>query len=247
MRLYLVRHAQSANNVLWDGVGHGNGRSPDPEITETGHKQADLLGRHIASSLGEPYGIPFNDDGDFSCKLTHLYCSLMTRSISTAEYIARSCNLDLHALSDIFELEGIFEFDKSGKKQGLPGPDRHYFEKRFPQLNLPQDFNNKGWWNRTPENHEEFLTRVRSVITNLKNNYSHTEDCIAMVTHGDFIDQFINELMNVPRHSNNYKSDWDANWAFHNTSISRVDFERGSHTVVYLNRITHLPENLITW
>ena len=68
-----------------------------------------------------------------------------------------------------------------------------------------------------------------------------------MVVHGDFIDQFINELMGAPRHHHNYSNDWVANWTFHNTSISRIDFVNGSNTVVYLNRIDHLPAELISW
>lgn len=39
---------------------------------------------------------------------------------------------------------------------------------------------------------------------------------------------------------------WEANWTFHNTSISRIDFINGSHTVVYLNCVDHLPTELIT-
>ena len=34
MKLYLIRHAQSANNAVWNGSDHGDDRTPDPEITE---------------------------------------------------------------------------------------------------------------------------------------------------------------------------------------------------------------------
>jgi broad specificity phosphatase PhoE len=171
----------------------------------------------------------------------------MTRSVLTAEYIAKACELDLHALADIFEKNGIYEFDRNGEMQGLPGPDRGYFEHRFPGLNLPAELNSKGWWNRPAESHENFLHRMQLVVTGIKQRHGDSDDCIAMVTHGDFIDQFINELMAVPRHDNNYQSDWVANWAFHNTSISRIDFTKRAHHVIYLNRIDHLPMELITW
>ena len=73
------------------------------------------------------------------------------------------------------------------------------------------------------------------------------DENVALVAHGDFIDQFINELMDVDRHAHNYANHWVANWAFHNTSISRIDFVDGAHNVIYLNRIDHLPTELITW
>jgi 2,3-bisphosphoglycerate-dependent phosphoglycerate mutase len=247
MKLYLVRHAQSANNVIWNGIDHNEGRVPDPEITDAGHQQADKLGQHLAHPEGEPRQHPFQPKRETSYGLTHVYCSLMTRSILTGEYIANACSLELHALPDIFEKNGIYDYHESGEMRGLPGPDRRYFERRFPGLRLPEDLNSEGWWNRPAESHEDFLERMNSVVTNTRRRHAGSEDCIAMVAHGDFIDQFINELMAVPRHHNNYQSDWVANWTFHNTSISRIDFDGEGHTVVYLNRIDHLPADLITW
>jgi len=247
MKLYLVRHAQSANNVIWNGSDHVDGRNPDPDITDTGHQQAELLAQHLAHPQGEPRQHPFSPRRETSYGLTHVYCSLMTRSVLTAEYISRACCLDLHALPDIFEKNGIYEYDENGVMRGLPGPDRRYFEQRFPGLNLPDGLDDGGWWNRPAESHEEFLDRMQSVVAGIKQRHADSDDCIAMVAHGDFIDQFINELMAVPRHDNNYRNDWVANWTFHNTSISRIDFTGGSHTAVYLNQIEHLPIELITW
>ncbi len=39
MHLYLIRHAESANNHLYATTG-GGGRHPDPPLTERGHRQA---------------------------------------------------------------------------------------------------------------------------------------------------------------------------------------------------------------
>ena len=247
MKLYLVRHAQSANNLIWNGNDQVDGRNPDPEITDTGHQQAELLARHLAHPEGEPRQHPFSPRRETSYGLTHVYCSLMTRSVLTAEYISKTCGLDLHALPDIFEKNGVYEYDENGIMGGLPGPDRRYFEQRFPGLKLPDGLNSEGWWNRPAESHEEFIDRMRSVVADIKQRHAGNDDCIAMVAHGDFIDQFINELMAVPRHDHNYQGDWVANWTFHNTSISRIDFSGTANTVVYLNRIDHLPTDLISW
>ena len=247
MKLYLVRHAQSENNVIWNGSDQVDGRSSDPEITETGHRQAEQLGRHFAHPEGEPRQHPFNAVKTTHYGLTHVYCSLMTRSMLTASYIANDCDLELQALPNIFEKHGIYDIDEQGDRHGLPGPGQAYFEDRFPDINLPPGLSDNGWWDRPAETGDEFKGRIKSVIENIRSKHANTDDCIAMVVHGDFMDQFINELMVVPRHEHNYGSDWVANWTFHNTSISRIDFINGSHTVVYLNRIDHLPAELITW
>lgn len=247
MKLYLVRHAQSANNVLWTGTDHADGRTPDPEITDIGHEQAARVADHFARPGAEPRQHPFNRRSLHDFGLTHIYCSLMTRSILTARYIAARCDLPLVALPDIFEQFGIYEVDADGAMQGLPGPGRRYFADRFPEIVLPDCVSEEGWWNRPAETADEFVIRVERVVSNIKQVHSDSDDCVAMIVHGDFIDQFVNALMGVPRHQHNYRSEWVANWTFHNTSISRVDFENGSHTVVYLNRLDHLPSDLVTW
>ena len=246
-KLYLIRHAQSANNVLWDGIDEADGRTSDPEITDLGHRQAEFLGNHFAHPEAEPRQHPFDPVDDIGFGLTHIYCSLMSRSILTAEYISNACNLNLEALPDVFERHGIYDVDANGVKQGIPGQGRGYFEQRFPQLKLPGDMNADGWWNRPAEDEESFQERMRDVVANLKLQLSSSDDCVGLVAHGDFIDQFINVLMDVERHQDNYDNHWVSNWTFHNTSISRIDFTNGAQNVVYLNRIDHLTPELVSW
>lgn len=246
-RLYLIRHAQSTNNQTWDGTPFHPGREPDPDITDTGHRQAQSLAQHLAHPQAEPRQIPFAevDEADFG--LTHVYCSLMTRSIATAGYVAEACGLALEALPDIFEQHGIYQAHENGTREGLPGPGRDYFEQRFPGLVLPEAMNGDGWWSRPYEEEAAFVERVKEVVAAARERLAESNDCVAMITHGDFIDQFVNELMSVGRHRHNYENHWIANWTLHNTSITRIDFVDGAHNVVYLNRIDHLPNPLVTW
>ena len=84
MRLYFIRHGQSANNALWDASGSSIGRSEDPELTAIGHEQARLLANFIAAMDGQTKkngssGEPKRDYFGF----THLYTSLMVRSVAT--------------------------------------------------------------------------------------------------------------------------------------------------------------------
>ena len=246
MKLYLIRHAQSANNEIYLSVGSEPGRHPDPEITETGHRQAGLLAAHFAQHDTEPRQRPFQSTSCQQFGLTHLYCSLMTRSILTAEYISSACDLPLQALPDIFEKYGVFEFDEAGIRQGVAGPPRAYFEERFPTLKLPDEVSEQGWWSRPAESDQKFVQRVKKAMMAIKQRHVGENDSVGLVVHGDFIDQCINALMVVKRSEQNYSADWEANWVSHNTSISRIDFINGSHNVIYLNRIDHLPTDLVT-
>ncbi len=246
-RLYLIRHAQSTNNQTWDGTPYHPGRESDPEITELGHRQAQTLARHLAHPEAEPRQLPFVAAERADFRLTHVYCSLMTRSVATADYVAEACGLELEALPDIFEYHGIYQANEHGVCEGLPGPNRDYFEQRFPRLALPEHIDGDGWWNRPYEEEDEFVTRVDGVVAEIGQRLADSDEHVAMISHGDFIDQFVNALMGVGRHRHNYDNHWVANWTFHNTSISRIDFVDGARNVVYLNRIDHLPNPLVTW
>ena len=249
MQLYLIRHAESANNAIYSGTGRESDRVPDPEITETGHQQAQHLAEHLVHPQGDARQPSLVSQAprapDYA--LTHLYCSLMTRSILTAGYIAKACGLVSCAHPDIFERGGIYELDSDGVAKGAPGPDRRYFETRFPQLLLPEGLAEKGWYDRPVETDDEFIVRTRRAMQNVLGKHADTADRVAMVVHGDFIDQFVNELLGVARRQQNYSASWAANWATHNTSITRFDFEAGSQVVVYTNRLDHLPVDLVTW
>ena len=247
-RLYLIRHAQSENNAIWDGRGDAQpGRRPDPEITATGHGQAEVLATHLAHPEAEPRQHPFEPAGRAHFGLSHVYCSLMTRSILTAEYIARACGIELQALPDIFEKHGIYDIDDNGNLVGIAGPGRDYFDQRFPRLGLPDEFDDRGWWNRPVEDEAAFLQRVQAVVAQLHDRLGGSDEVLGLVVHGDFIDQFINEVMGVVRYQPNYDSHWAGNWTFHNTSITRIDFADGARSVVYLNRIDHLSNDLVSW
>lgn len=246
-RLYLIRHAQSTNNESWDGTPLHPGRSPDPDITELGHRQARALARHLAHPETEARQLPFVAAEATRFGLTHLYCSLMTRSIATAGYVADACGLPLEVLPDIFEQHGIYDVNNEGERKGQPGPGRDYFERRFPKLRLPVELGGEGWWSRPYEEPAAFVERVEKVVAATRVRLGGSDETVALVSHGDFIDQFVNELMGVDRHRHNYENHWIANWTFHNTSISRIDFVDGAHNVVYLNRIDHLPNSLVTW
>lgn len=246
MRLYLIRHAESANNVLLNG-DEIDARTPDPEITETGRRQAELLAKHLASSMDEPVKQPYEGLGSMGFQFSHLYCSLMSRSLLTAEYVSQRCAIELEALPDVFERLGIFEYDTDGNEIGLPGPNRSYFEKRFPNVRLPNELRERGWWSRPAESAAEFIIRTGESIDAILSKHANTDHSVGMVVHGDYIDQCVNHLMGLDPGSVDSNNTWIPKWVFNNTAISRFDFVKNSKYAVYVNRIDHLPGSLITW
>ena len=245
MRLYLIRHAESANNAIYSGTGEETGRVPDPDITEKGQAQTERLAHLLADDAAEKVQLPRSGRSGF--QFTHLYCSLMTRTMMTGTPVARKLGLPLIALENTFENGGIYEVQEDGKPLGLPGPGRSYFTNRFPHIRLPDSVDETGWYNRPYETNAMFIKRMKQVVPETLVRHGGTQDTVGLIAHGDFIDQFINELMGVRRLPANYEGYWEANWAFNNTAVSRIDFEGGSPTIVYLNRIDHLPAELITW
>ena len=247
MRLYLIRHAESANNLVHGTEDAVRCYQTDPEITGDGHRQGALLGEHMASLGSEPRQHPNQKDHQGHYALTHLYCSLMTRSLLTAGYVAKSCALDLQALDHVHEKMGLYRYEDNGEMVGAEGPARPYFEQRFPHVRLPEWVGETGWWNRPVEPDDEFIHRVSESYREIVALHGNTDHNVALVTHSDYIDQLLNEITGTVRKPHNYASHWESNWVTHNTSITRVDFLDGSANIVYLNRIDHLPAELVSW
>ena len=80
MRLVLIRHGQSGNNVIWEQTGSSVGRHPDTPLTDRGHDQARRLAAAIA-------------DGALPWRIDAIYTSLMTRAVQTAAPIANALDL----------------------------------------------------------------------------------------------------------------------------------------------------------
>lgn len=245
MQLYIIRHAQSENNLIWQQTGGSNGRLPDPALTELGHQQARLVAEFLARPSDEAPA-PERDNRD-GFGLTHLYCSLMERSVLTGAYIAQATGLPLVGLVDIHEWGGIYHIDEvSGEHIGLPGPNREYFAARYPELVLPETLNHAGWWNREPEVVEERPLRARRFWKFLLKQHGQTDDRVAIVTHGGFTQTLLETLLS--------RSDPDITlglpakvwFAINNAAISRFDFEADHFRVGYLNRVDFLPDELIT-
>jgi len=238
VELYFIRHAQSANNKLYDETGSWDGRNPDSEVTELGYRQAQLLAEHLACANGAAQSRDYINRRHFG--LTHLYTSLMVRAIITGSYVAAALNLPLVAWEDLHEGGGIFVIDpETNERLGQSGKTRSELAARFPQLILSRADAAEGWWNRSHESKEEQAQRAKRVVGELIERHGGTDDRVAIVSHGGFYNSLLDELLG--------KQVEDGFWFnLNNTGITRLNFEEAGIGLAYANRLEHLPADLIT-
>jgi 2,3-bisphosphoglycerate-dependent phosphoglycerate mutase len=224
MQFYFIRHGQSANNLLYATTGSDLGRDCDPELTDIGRQQVELLANFMC---GDEFAF------------THLYTSLMVRAVSTGTIVSNRLGLPLVAWPDLHEEGGIYLADEKGNPIGQPGKDRAYFEAHYPGLVLPDNMRISGWWDRSYETKLERPARVKRVLSQLFNRHGGTDHHVAVISHGGFYNQVLSALLN---HSSE-QSLW---FVLYNTGITRIDFEPDKTDFVYHNRVCFLPHRLIT-
>lgn len=201
MRLILIRHGQSGNNLLFEQSGGSAGRHPDTPLTDLGHLQAERTAAYLAS-----------DAPDLPWRVTHLYTSLMTRAVQTAAPIADALDLPLRALEEAYEVGGPFDEDElTGARTPNPGASRAALTEMSRRLLVPGWANDAGWFSRAFEAEDEAPDRARRLIEGLRDDHSDA-DVVAVVTHGFFTQFLVRELLGIER-----MSGW---LRIHNTSLS---------------------------
>lgn len=237
MELFFIRHAQSVNNALIELTGSDADRDADPKLTETGRRQAERLAEFLKT--GEPDPRRFEENNHRGFEITHLYCSLMIRSIETGLVVSEALGVPLEALEDLHEEGGIYRVNEAtGEPEGLPGKPRSHFEEHYPDLLLPEHLDENGWWNRPFEQRETRWERAHRIVQELQERHGNSDDRVAVISHGGFYNLYLKALLPLPR---------DGLWfTLFNTGISRLDFHSDLIELVYQNRVDFLPQGLTT-
>ena len=243
MELFVIRHAQSANNALWAQNRTDRGRFPDPELTEIGERQAQQLANYLGTKNdGSHSPVKGNRYG-----LTHLYSSLMVRAIVTGTHVARALELPISSWEIVHEWGGIFKVDAdTGERIGIEGPNRAYFEKRFPQFNLPSELGSVGWWNRPYEPPEASLQRADTFLNELIERHGDSDDKVAVFTHAGFTHAFMRAVTQFQRLNELPVGEFQVGFFKSNTGITRLRFNDNHIRVMGFNNISFLPDDLIT-
>lgn len=255
MHLYFIRHAQSANNDLYTRTGGSEGRAADPPLTDLGHRQARLLAQHLAQAHDGDFARLGRLVGEYAARqnrlgygLTHLYCSLMTRAVQTAGYVAVVTGLPLVGWPEVHERGGLHLLDEeSGEEVGVPGPNRAEFMEKFPSLTLPDAIGDLGWWSRPMETADEATLRARVVWTQLLERHGDTDDRVAIVSHAGFFQSLMNVLLGGDAQPTlPAVGKFELWYGISNTAINRIECGDGAVVVRYLNRVDFLPDELVT-
>jgi len=240
MQFYFIRHAQSTNNALYDQSASWQGRSHDPELTNLGQQQAQLLAQFLKRGESSTANAAWDPQNASGFGLTHLYASLMVRALHTGSIVAAELGRPLLTWEDLHETGGLYLDDEQAHtKTGQPGLNRAELAERFPHLVLPETVYETGWWNRPFEEAEQWPIRARRFLNDLLARHANTLDRVAVISHGGFYHQVLTALLDLPaRHGL-----W---FLMNNAGISRIDFYNGNLTLVYSNRVDFLPGELIT-
>jgi 2,3-bisphosphoglycerate-dependent phosphoglycerate mutase len=242
MQLYFVRHGQSENNLLLDRSGTSKGRIEDPPLTEVGRRQAEAVGKFFSMpwSTDAPNALANQNRNGFG--ITCVYSSLMIRAVATGAAIARGAGVRLIGWEDLHEGGGIYlEDELSGEYVGLPGKDRAYFDAHHPELVLPDDSYEYGWWNRPHETVERRRERAEHVLCELKKRHGPQDDRVVAITHGEFYNYVLAALFNLPNPSEGRF--W---FALNNVAVTRIDFLGDAAMPIYMNRVDFLADDLVT-
>lgn len=245
MELYIIRHGQSANNALEDHVQ----RVHDPELTDLGKQQVQRVAEFLAHAESrDPFVNPTTGfsrrNGIMGAGITHLYCSPMQRALQTAAPIATALGIAPEVWIDIHEHGGIYLDQPEGTPVGMPGRTRAEILADFPNYILPEVITEEGWYNAAQgyENLSLAYGRAIKVAVELRRRASRPEaqdERIALVSHGTFIDALLKALFNqLPARQLYY--------LHYNTAITRLDFSSDHLVVRYINRVDHLPPEMIS-
>ncbi len=242
MELFIIRHAQSTNNALPDE----RDRVVDPPLTAIGRRQAELVAAYLTQSTDRSTApceteTPFGANGCYF-GIKRIYASAMYRALETAEPIGRALGLRPEVWVEVHEHGGMWlDHGAPAGIVGYPGMTRAEITARFPDMRLPEDITENGWYDpaRGNEGWESARLRAERVAARLR-AWADPDDRIALVTHGGFSALLLRALFSVPP---------TAHLFFHhdNTGITRVRFRANGETSLrYQNRVSHLPAELIT-
>jgi broad specificity phosphatase PhoE len=242
MELYLIRHGQSYNNALPDQTQ----RVAEPPLTALGLRQAATVAQHLAEGINMDFIVRNANTVEMTqltyqkgYGITKLYCSAMHRAMQTAQPIGQALGLNPEIWLDIHEYGGIHS-TVAGEEVGQPGKTRAEILAEFPNYILPDGVTDKGWWFG---GHEDWpLCHARAIRTaRALKERAHLKEKIGLVAHGGFIDVLLKALLNQLPSINLF-------YHLYNTSITRLDLDPEGRfvEVIFLNRIHHLPPELIS-
>lgn len=240
MKLLIIRHGESTNNLLHATTGGFEGREPDPELTTRGARQADILAAAMRDGV-QPAP-------------TILYSSLMKRAVQTAAAIAAALDMRILGHLETYEAGGPYE--------GLPhapvphpGATRAELLGITDRLDLPDGVDETGWYRGDGEDDPARAARGVRVVRGLLASYAGTDETVGVVCHEWIAQYLIRAAIGFTAHKG-IAEPW---MGLANTGTTFIDMEQpvpvteaahaGGHVervLTWHNNTRHLPLDLIT-
>lgn len=218
MELYLIRHGQSTNQT----ADSPDGRVFDPGLTELGERQAVLLAQFLSSGKERATAAEHT--------VTSLFCSPMWRALQTTRPLSEALEQEPAVWVDVHEQVLAAET--------FAGSSRERIRAAFPDYKLPDDITQDGWWNRARESRSACMARAIRVADELWARQGSGET-VAIVSHARFLDALLKAFL---RQLPGYEY-----WHHHyNTAVSRLGLDGERLDIRYLNRVDHLPQDLVS-
>ncbi|MDB4793973.1 histidine phosphatase family protein [Pirellulaceae bacterium] len=217
--IYLVRHAQSANNAQDESK-----RVCDPSITAVGQRQAVHLAKRLA-------------DIAFETLLT----SPFRRALQTTKAVQLSTGHLPELLVDLHENGGCYEGWKPDNFEGRNGFHDEEIRREIGKINIVTPVGPLGWWKSQPrESVPQSTTRAIKLENYLKTRLVEKNKSIVCISHADFISSLLKQMFGQKIQEQS---------EFHllkNTGVTSVKWASNSWQLIELNSVSHLVENLVT-
>jgi 2,3-bisphosphoglycerate-dependent phosphoglycerate mutase len=177
MELYLIRHAQSANNAR-----PPEERVEDPTLTHLGHQQCSFLAEWIPA-----------------LNLTRVFTSPFMRALQTADYIGNAASLRPMVRIETHEQGGCMSGPTRDVFVGRPGMTRSQIQHQFPGFDISPEIDGQGWWGSKPfESEDAARQRAARLLARTVAEFAGTQERVAFVTHADFKRLFIGQFHRDP-------------------------------------------------
>lgn len=172
--LYLVRHAQSANNAQPESQ-----RIPDPPLTDLGAQQAQAL----ASAIDQ-----LSPD--------HLFSSPFLRTLQTTAPVAQALGITPTIRADLYEQGGCYRGYRLDDRTPEPGLSRSEIESLHPTWRIDPAIDESGWnKHATYETLDEARLRAQKVSRWLSEHPWPTDSRVLLVIHADFKIRLLESLL----------------------------------------------------
>jgi len=237
VKLLLIRHGQSSNNVL-TAAGHPfEGRTADPSLTDLGRVQAARLAEAFADRrLPRPQV---------------LLCSPMVRAVQTSVAISEELDVPVELITDAYEVGGLY-----GGLPAAPTAVRGAGAARLREVNprviVPSDIGEDGWYDKGEyvEAPAQAQGRGFALFADLDRRFYDDDRVIGLICH-EWIIQYLLRASMSAAGARGVPDPWIA---MMNTATTYLEtdlpapepYEGAGETVIHwINRFDHLrPEEL---